>query len=55
MRLSGLHVNDIVEARIDVDRQFAELRPFLAELRRLVRGLKLLRISPLDVVDRPKV
>ena len=45
-----LDVDHVVEARIDLLRQLPEVRPFLAELRRVVRGLELTPVGPLDVV-----
>jgi len=38
-------MHHVVEARIGVFHQFAEARPFLAELRRVVRGGELARYA----------
>ena len=46
-----LDVHDVVEAGLDLLRELAEVRPLLAEFRRVVRGLELLAVGPLDVVD----
>src|SRR5215813_1402589 len=43
-------MGDLVEARLDLLRELAELRPFLAELGRVVRRRQFLGGGPLDVV-----
>ena len=50
-RRCRLDVDHVVEARLDLLRQLAEARPFLAELGRMMRGRELLAVGPLDVVD----
>src|SRR6478735_8538362 len=51
-RLGGVAVSDLVDTRLDCVCELAELGPFPAKLRRVVRGLKLLQGCPLHVVDQ---
>ena len=44
-------MHHVVEAGIGLLHEFTEARPFLAELRRVVRSLEFVGIRPLHVID----
>lgn len=53
-RLIAVHdVSDLVQMRIDVVRDFAEVDPFLEEFRRFVSRPQEIATLPLDVIDDP--
>ena len=49
--LRRFDVHHVIQTRIGLFHQFAELWPFLAELRRVMRGGELVGAGPLHVID----